>query len=48
MFDLPPLRHISTLRILPVGARPGEGLFSEPITDAQARQREPPFMPRLC
>jgi hypothetical protein len=31
MFDLPPPRHISTLRISPTPARPGEGLLSDYI-----------------
>jgi hypothetical protein len=40
MFDLPPPRHISTLRIFAVTESSGEGLLNEPATALRAiRQR---------
>jgi hypothetical protein len=29
MFDLPPPRHISTLRVSPIASHPAGGLFSD-------------------
>ena len=46
MFDLPPPRHISTLRISPFAVRSGEGPLTEPIAAAQVREREPLFLLR--
>ena len=45
MFDLPPLRHISTLRILVVDVRAGEGRFTESTAGARAGPRELVFVP---
>jgi len=45
MFDLPPPRHISTLRFLPIARRSGDGLLSDLRTGAQLGQREVVFMP---
>ena len=35
MFDLPPPRHISTLRVWLLAVRPGEGLLTERTADAR-------------
>ena len=40
MFDLPPPRHISTLRIFPVAAGSDEGPFGEPTAVARRLQRD--------
>ena len=40
MFDLQPLRHISTLRISPVAARSGEGPFTHPLQTSSIVQCE--------
>ena len=45
MFDLQPPRHISTLRVSPIAARPGEGRFTQPKAATQAGRRELVFMP---
>ena len=46
MFDLPPPRHISTLRDPVAAGRPGEGPLTEPIAATQPRRQEPLFMPQ--
>jgi hypothetical protein len=46
MFDLPPPRHISTLRVSPVGPRPSEGPLPEPTAGAQSCRRERVLLPR--
>jgi hypothetical protein len=45
MFDLPPLRHISTLRVSLIPMCPGEGRLTELTTVVQPWQREPLFVP---
>src|SRR5215472_384574 len=45
MFDLQPPRHISTLRVSLVAARPGDRLLSEPTAAAQPGRGEPSFVP---
>jgi hypothetical protein len=46
MFDLPPPRHISTLRVSLLVAHSGDRLLSEPIAGTQPCRRELVFMPR--
>ena len=48
MFDLPPPRHISTLRVSPVAAHSTDRLLSEPTADTQPWRREPLLMPHFC
>ena len=47
MFDLPPPRHISTLRILPVAGRPFEGPLTEPVADTRACRWQLAKMPLM-
>ena len=47
MFDLPPPRHISTLRILLVAERPGEGRLTERTPAVRPRWQGLLFMPHI-